>query len=349
MCRAEPGPRCPKHARGKIKSHLARRDALRETIASSEPASAARAAALDELAEVEDKLLLDHNDLNSTPTQQKKLSTKLEQLLKDDPNNKQVPQLARNLATGRLLYAERMRQKQLMPRLNQTTATPAARAAWTDLGQARADMARYKVRMDMNGADYDTWRKWQHRHYEAAKRAETAAAQFDTINKNGPSSWQHLDTAQRDAARVKVAKEADFSSPVAPRPITEVFSEFDNEEAASPKLVDPDVTADVEELPEDEDTGNPDDTAGPPDQTEEPTEQRPSGSVNAPNPRPSRRRARGALSAKSVWANAKRRGQSLDSKLGRGVSSQGDNEELGHVVDPTGISMLLTLFSRGRS
>lgn len=237
MCRAQPGPRCPKHSRTRITSLLATRQRVVKRLAEASPNTLAYERAVKDRQANDDQLLMAHTELNSSPTRQKELEDEIDALAAANPNDPKLRTLARDLATGRLLHAERLRQNRLMPEIDTDSCSPAAREAWLELGEARADMARYKVRMDVNGSEPDVWATWRDRHAAAARRAEVAAARFEAVQAGGPQAWANMTTAERKKARAEINATADFTTPVAPQRLEEVFNDYiDAQDGERPHL-----------------------------------------------------------------------------------------------------------------
>lgn len=383
MCRAQPGPRCPKHSTARITSHLATRERIRSRIESANPGTLTYERAVQDLEDIDDALLMDHTDLNSAPSRWDELSNEIDTRFATNPDDPNLPRLARALATGRLMHAERTRQAKMMPSIDREASSAAANAAWSDLGDARADMARFKVRMDMNGSDYDTWSKWRDRHKEAATRAEIAGARYEAITANGPSAWRNLDADEKLAARAAVTETADFTTPTAPQPLGEVFNDYADRAEGKPPLVSPELAnslgpdtpgsdidstawAEARALKAAPSAGAPKPTAaGPtlsPSKPPESPEDQDSG-PQEPQGQPQRKtppgyagqranRRRRLVSARQAWTAIKRGERSLD---GQGIrqflqpaQGQAKDPDAAAMLDPTGITFLLSMMSPGK-
>lgn len=242
MCRRQPGPRCPQHSKIRLDAKIARRSRLHDRLTHTTAGTLAHSRLLDELRTIDDDIIMDANDYNSSPSRWRSMADYLEtHTAAGDTDSAAFKQTARDLATGKMLWAERRRQNAMMPPIDRATASIAARAAWDDLGNARANMARYRVRMDMNGADYETWLRWQQRHRDAAVDATIAAARFEAITRNGPAGWSQLNPEQRLAARQAVAATADFTTPTAPQPLSEVINDYADHAEGKPPFVAPEL------------------------------------------------------------------------------------------------------------
>jgi len=387
MCRPQPGPRCPKHSSARIASHLATRKRIQDRLARAKPNTLGYERAAQDLADIDDTLLMDHTDLNSAPSRWDELSAEIDGRFAEDPDDPDLPRYARALATGRLMHAERTRQAKMMPTIDRDSASDAASAAWSALGEARADMARFKVRMDMNGSDYDTWSKWRDRHKDAATRAEVAAARYETVTANGPSAWRDLDADEKLAARAAVAKTADFTTPTAPQTLGEVFNEYADRAEGKPPLVSPELAnslgpdspgSDIDSTAWAEErarqaasaSGAPaPSAAGPtlaPSSPSQPAQAPAEEAADAQGGRsgkPQRKtppgyagqranRRRRLASSKQVWMAIKRAERSLDGEgLRRYIQpaqGQGKDPDAASVLDPTGITFLLSMMSPGK-
>lgn len=387
MCRPQPGPRCPRHSTARITSHLATRKRIQARIDSANPNTLAYERAVQELADIDDTLLMDHTDLNSSPSRWDALSDEIDTRFAKNPDDPDLPRFARALATGRLMHAERTRQAKMMPAIDRDSASDAANAAWADLGDARADMARFKVRMDMNGSDYDTWAKWRDRHRDAATRAEIAGARYEAITANGPSAWRELDADEKLAARAAVAEAADFTTPTAPQTLSEVFNDYADRAEGKPPLVSPELAnslgpdspgSDIDSVAWAEararranpTTGAPVPTAAgstlslssPSPSTQTPAGEAASGQQDRSG-KPQRKtppgyagqraqRRRRLTSSKQVWMAIKRGERNLD---GQGLrqfiqpaQGQGKDPDASAALDPTGITFLLSMMSPGK-
>lgn len=393
MCRPQPGPRCPKHSSARIASHLATRTRIQARIEAATPGTKAYERAIEDLDDINNTLLMDHTDLNSAPSRWEALEGEIDTRFANDPDDPQISQFARSLATGRLLHAERTRQNKLMPTLDRAAASTEAFDAWSELGEARADMARYKVRMDMNGSDYDTWSSWRDRHQEAASRAEIAAARYEAVSADGPSAWREMGEEDKLAARAAVAETADFTTPTAPQPIGEVFNEYADRAEGKPPLIDeelasslgpdnPDVDIDSTSWAEARARGG-NGSAGAPSSTknqlqlgstpqkakeqqtqdQEPAEAQPANQEGSEQAAPRQktppgyagqraRRRRRLMSSRQMWSQVKRGERALDGqglrKFVEPAQGQGKDPEAAGVLDPTGITFLLSMMSPSR-
>lgn len=285
MCRRQPGPRCPKHSKQRLHAKVARLERLQDQLSKHTPGSSKYDRTLAEIRELKDQIIMDDNDYNSSPSRWKELADFLEKSAADgNTDSPEFKKAARDLATGKMLWAERRRQNKMMPPIDRKTASHAARAAWDDLGNARAEMARYKVRMDMNGADYKTWLKWQKGHYAAAQEAEIAAAKFQAITKDGPSAWRELSPEKRLALRQQVGATADFTTATSPKALSDVVNDYADQAEGKQPFLDPELANHLTAA------DNPDPEIDSPswaekrarDQAKKATEQAPSSDV--PNP-----------------------------------------------------------------
>lgn len=358
MCRAQPGPRCPKHTRTKLTALVATRRRIETRLADASPNTRAYQRAVKNREANDDQILMAHNELNSSPTRQKELEAEIDAVAAADPNDPALRFLSRDLATGRLLHAERLRQQKLMPEVDLSSCSPASREAWLELGEARADMARYKVRMDVNGSQPDVWATWRDRHADAARRAELAAARFQAIESNGPHAWATMTDAERRKARAAVNATADFTTPTAPQPLEEVFNDYidaqggerpylppelanhGDENAPDPEVDSPSwAEARAREAVADEDEGSPKPFSK--------KQQTPPGYASRRAQR--RRRASGARQRLREMRRATKLAddQQIQS-LTRPAPGQGDDPDKAAIPDPTGMMMLLSLFTERR-
>lgn len=352
MCRAQPGPRCPAHTRNKLNSLLATRTRIDDRITAATPGSRAWEKAIRAREHNDDDILLAHTDLNSAPSRRAELEDDIAARAAENPDDPQLRVLARDLATGRLLHAERLRQQRLMPPIDVNSCDPAAREAWLELGEARADMARYKIRMDVNGSEPDVWLKWRDRHAEAAQRAQFAAAQFDAIDTDGPGAWAQMTAAERDAARAKINSTADFTTPAAPQPLEEVFNDYIDQQGGHSPTIDPDlVNLALQDAPDPDIDSR---------AWAEARARSADGDANYSNkqktpPGYAGRRAarrRRALKGRQAWLAVRRSAQTLEAeKLTaalRPASGQGSDPDKAAISDPSGMMLLLALFTRRR-
>lgn len=359
MCRAQPGPRCPKHMRAKTTSLLAARKRADNTLATTNPGTRAYERAVHAREHLDDELVLTYNDLNSSASRRGELEDEIDARAAADPNDPQLRILSRSLATGRLLHAERTRQQKMMPPVDLDSCTPEAKQAWLDLGAARADMARYKVRMDVNGSQPDVWASWRSRHADAAHDAEIAAARFAAIQKDGPHAWGSMTSAQRTEARAAVNDTADFTTPSAPQPLEDVFNDYIDQQAGQPPTVDPELVNWTGQSGPDPDIDSPSWAEARAKQNaadadaDEPTaysakQRTPPGYVGR---RAARKRragsARGALRELRRKNSQVADGQQFQS-LTRPSPGQGGDPDKAAISDPTGMMMLMALFSGRR-
>lgn len=359
MCRAQPGPRCPKHARTRITALLATRQRIEKRLADASPTTLAYERAVKDREANDDQLLLAHTELNSSPARQKELEAEIDSLAAADPNDPKLRSLARDLATGRLLHAERSRQNKMMPKIDLDSCSPAAREAWLELGEARADMARYKVRMDVNGSQPDSWATWRDRHASSARRAELAAARFQAIQADGPQGWANMTTAERSKARAAVNATADFTTPTAPQPLEDVFNDYIDAQGGERPYLPPELANHGDENAPDAEVDSPswaeararkavedEDESGPKPFSKK--QQTPPGYAG----RRARRRSR-AGSARQQLREMRRvtnkvaNDQQFQS-LTRPAPGQSDDPSKAAVADPTGMMMLLSLFTERR-
>ena len=257
MCRAQPGPRCPKHTRSRLTALLATRQQIERRLDAASPTTQAYEQAIKARDANNDQILMAHTELNSSPTRQKELEAQIDEVAAADPNDPTLRTLSRDLATGRLLYAERTRQHRMMPNVDLDSCSPAARDAWHELGEARASMARYKVRMDVNGSTPDVWATWRDRHAEAARRAEIAAARFNAIQADGPQAWSNMTPAERKAARATVNETADFTTPTAPQPLEDVFNDYIDAQSGHRPHLQPELANQPDDNAPDQDVDSP--------------------------------------------------------------------------------------------
>ncbi|MFL0579513.1 hypothetical protein [Dietzia sp. 179-F 9C3 NHS] len=365
MCRAQPGPRCPKHTRAKITSLLATRKRIEDRLAAANPGTRAWEKAAQDRQRNDEALVLANNELNSSTNRQKELEDTIETLASTDPKDPKLRTLARDLATGRLLHAERLRQQKLMPAIDLKSCHPAARQAWLELGEARASMARYKVRMDVNGSQPDVWASWRDRHADAARRAELAAARFEAIQKNGPQAWGLMTADERTKARAAVNETADFTTPTAPQTLEDVFNDYiDQQGGASPNLDprlvnwagedNPAPDVDSPAWAEARARRNAAEAAGDTDADGPVTAKPFSGKQQTPPGYAGRRatRRQRAGSARQLLREIRRGTQSMDSEklqsLLRPAPGQDGDPSKAAIADPTGMMMLLALFTGRR-
>lgn len=359
MCRAQPGPRCPQHTRSKITSLLATRQRIEKRLADASPATRAYERAVKAREANDDQLLLAHTELNSSPTRQKELEAEIDNLAAANLNDPKLRPLSRDLATGRLLHAERLRQNKLMPDVDLASCSPAAREAWLELGEARADMARYKVRMDVNGSQPDVWATWRDRHANSARRAELAAARFQAVQANGPQGWANMTAAERNQARAAVNATADFTTPTAPQPLEDVFNDYIDAQGGERPHLSPDLANQNDENAPDPDVDSAswaearareaiadEDESGPKPYSNK--QQTPPGYASR---RVNRRQRSGSARQhlRELRRTAAKAGndQQLQS-LTKPAQGQGDDPDKAAVSDPTGMMMLLSLFTERR-
>lgn len=358
MCRAQPGPRCPKHTRSKITALVSARQRIEQRLTDASPTTRAYQRAIKDREANDSQLLLAHTELNSAPARQKELEDQIDSLAAADPNDPKLRPLARDLAIGRLLHAERLRQQKLMPEVDLTSCSPAAREAWHELGDARADMARYKIRMDVNGSQPDVWATWRDRHFASARRAELAAARFQAVQADGPQAWSAMTTAERDKARAAVNATADFTTPAAPQPLEDVFNDYVDAQGGERPHLDPELANMDDENAPAPDVDSPswaeararDASAddGPEAKTFSNKQQTPPGYAG----RRARRRRRSGSSRQRLRemrrvATKAGNDQQFES-LTKPAPGQGGDPTKTAVADPTGMMMLLSLLTERR-
>lgn len=359
MCRAQPGPRCPKHTRTKLTALVAARRRIEARLAAASPNTRAYERAVKDREANDDQLLLAHNELNSSPTRQKELEAEIDAVAAADPNDPALRHLSRDLATGRLLHAERLRQQKLMPEVDLTSCSQASREAWLELGEARADMARYKVRMDVNGSQPDVWATWRDRHADAARRAELAAARFQAVESNGPNAWSAMTETERSKARAAVNATADFTTPTAPQPLEDVFNDYIDAQNGERPHLSPELA-------------NQDDANAPAPEVDSPSwaearARQAAAAEDDPEPKPFSNKQQTPPGYASRRANRRRRSGSARQRLReirRSAEKAGDDQQFQSLLrpapgqdgdpskaaisDPTGMMMLLSLFTERR-
>lgn len=350
MCKSKPGRRCPK-CRGRAVTSQARAvAALKERLDSADPGTDAFAQLVRERDTATRELVMRHADYASTAEARERFADELEQRLAKNPRDPEIPALARKLVEGRLMDAYRRDQMALMP---DAPTHPAARQAHKDLGDARFDMSRFQLRMDLNGADTGEWEHWNRRHFEAAQRANIAAARMQTIEEAGSAdAWAELSAAERLTARKALADNGTFSTPIAPRTIEDVLQDYaDRAEGHDPI---PDDLARHARLPftehESRTLAGTEPEAGASDDAVEPAAEATQRATERARTSQNRRRRSRRGSAKRFAAQVRRRSQkvSADRMLGT-VNKAGllkEDDEQGAMVDPTGIMFLLELWPR---
>ncbi|MBM4569196.1 hypothetical protein GS489_01415 [Rhodococcus hoagii] len=179
------------------------------------------------------EMIMRQADLDSTEETRANLAADIEARLAANPRDKEIPGLSKRLIEGRLMEAYRRDQVAAMP---PRPTHPAALDAYRELGDARYDMARCRLRMDMNGADQREWEHWARRHYEAAENANIAASRMHVIEQAGDSkAWTDLTDAERHNVRVQTAADGTFSTPAAPRSLEDVLQDYaDREDGYAP-------------------------------------------------------------------------------------------------------------------
>lgn len=356
MCKSKPGRRCPK-CRGRAVASQARAlTALNTRLEGATAGTDAYAQLVRDRDTAARELVMRHADYASTAEARERYAQELEQRLASDPKDPEIPILARKLIEGRLMDAYRRDQMALMPDM---PTHPAARQAHKDLGDARFDMSRFQLRMDLNGADTSEWEHWSRRHFEAAQRANIAAARLQTIEDAGSAeTWANLGSAERLTTREELAASGTFSTPLAPRKIEDVLQDYaDREEGHDPipddlarharspfTELEAQILASVKPAEEEkpaEKEGS-DDAKKSAAAARRPTER-------DRNAQGRRRRSRRA-SAKRFAAQVRRHNQkvSADRLLGT-VNKAGlmkEDDDQGAMLDPTGIMFLLELWPK---
>ena len=348
MCKAKPGRRCPKCRSTAVNSQANNVRRLSQHLKNADPGTEAYARLQRERDDAARELIMRQVDLASTAEAREEYANDLAQMLADNPKDPKIRATARLLVEGRLMDAYRREQMGLMP---PKPSHPAAQQAYKDLGDARFDLARYRVRMDLNGADTAEWEHWSQRHFDAAQRANIAAAKMHAIEAADPSAWSNMSAADRLGARQQLAETTDFSTPVAPRTIEDVLHDYaDRAEGHDPI---PDELARHAHLPFSQRETQILKQATPQDPPQEaapvtPKEQQ----LREQHARAqSRRRRQRRTSAKALLMKVRRTRRRLepDQLLGSGVAQTGllkDGEKEGQAMDVTGIMLLLELWAK---
>jgi hypothetical protein len=349
MCKAKPGRRCPKCRSTAVISQQNILRRLSQRLKDADPGTDTYAALQRECDYAARELIMRQADLASTAEAREEYAAELSQLLAEDVKHPKIQSTARLLVEGRLMDAYRREQMGLMPT---KPNHPSAQQAYKDLGDARFDLARYRVRMDLNGADTAVWEHWSKRHFDAAQRANIAAAKLGAIETSGdPSAWSNMTPADRLAARKQLAETTDFSTPVAPRTIEDVLHDYaDREEGHDPI---PDELARHAHLPFSQRETQLLEQAAPQDPPKTPIPDTPKQERDRQQRAraQSRRRRLRRTSAKALLTKARRTNRRLqpDQLLGPTASKSGllkDGEKEGQAMDVTGIMLLLELWAK---
>lgn len=224
MCKAKPGRRCPKCRASALTAQQATVRRLHAKLQTLKPGTSAHSHMLHERDLAARELIMRQADLDSTEEARADLAAEIERRLATNPRDKELPRLSKRLIEGRLMEAYRRDQVAAMP---PRPTHPAALTAYKELGDARYDMARCRLRMDMNGGNQREWEYWSRRHYDAAENANIAAARLQVIEESGDAhAWNALSDSERSAARVQAAQDGTFSTPAAPRPLEDVLQDY---------------------------------------------------------------------------------------------------------------------------
>lgn len=370
MCRRQPGPRCPNHVRGTISRHANQLEKVKARLDNANPGTKAHTYEQAKYAQLSDEILCDRVDLDSTQWQRHKLEEELVSLCEAERIDRtKVATTARSLLGGHLMHAERVRQNRLVPRRPKAMSKE-TEAAYDELCNARADMARYKVQMDLSGANEEEWSRWRDKHAEAANRALVADAHFAVSHKDGEGAWAGAGNAGRDAAKEASRDRSDFTTPDAPVSITEVASRHVDSVQGEPPFIAEEMAGllTADDTPPEVDSvewaeqrarkakrrQNEKGGTAPEGQSGDGTRTPP-----APDGYAARGRARNQRVAggKRAWQDIRKldrgiksvgsRGQRLQSSL-RPAPEQKSNTETQAMTDPTGIMLILAMLGGSR-
>ncbi|WP_161987435.1 hypothetical protein [Prescottella subtropica] len=224
MCKAKPGRRCPRCRAAALTAQRNTVRRLHSKVQALTPGTAEHTQATHERDLAAREMIMRQADLDSTEEARVNLAADIEARLAADPRDKEIPGLSKRLIEGRLMEAYRRDQIAAMP---PKPTHPAALDAYKELGDARYDMARCRLRMDMNSGDQREWEHWARRHYEAAENANIAASRMHVIEQSGdPKAWADLTDAERHQMRVQTAADGTFSTPAAPRALDDVLHDY---------------------------------------------------------------------------------------------------------------------------
>lgn len=238
MCKAKPGRRCPK-CRGSAVT--AQRNALARAqaryAAATNKSAADRDALGSEVRASARELIMRQTELDSTDEVRAQLEAEINKRVEADPKDPELAKLSKRLIEGRLMDEYRREQVAAMPA---RPTHPAAVEAYRELGDARYDMARAKVRMDMNGDNPAEWNHWSREHFKSAEAANTAAARMHVIEAaQDGRAWQALPNGDRMTVRQELAEDGSFATPAAPRPIDEILHDYTDRSEGYEPLPDP--------------------------------------------------------------------------------------------------------------
>lgn len=145
MCKAKPGRRCPKCRGAAVtaqRSALARAQA--RYAAATNKSAADRDALGLEVRSSARELIMRQTELDSTDEVRAQLESEINRRVEADPKDPELAKLSKRLIEGRLMDEYRREQVAAMPA---RPTHPAAVEAYRELGDARYDMARAKVRI----------------------------------------------------------------------------------------------------------------------------------------------------------------------------------------------------------
>jgi hypothetical protein len=238
MCKAKPGRRCPKCRGAAVtaqRSALARAQA--RYAAATNKSAADRDALGSEVRSSARELIMRQTELDSTDEVRAQLESEINRRVEADPKDPELAKLSKRLIEGRLMDEYRREQVAAMPA---RPTHPAAVEAYRELGDARYDMARAKVRMDINGDNPAEWNHWSREHFKCAEAANTAAARMHVIEAaQDGRAWQALSNGDRIAVRQELAEGGSFTTPAAPRPIDEILHDYADRSEGYEPLPDP--------------------------------------------------------------------------------------------------------------